>query len=107
MVRASERYLAPVAIQREKAQRGVRFAYRQIGKPYQWGGAGPRSYDCSGLAMAAWRKGGLSLPPRADLQYRTIRQKVPIRSLRPGDLVFFSGASHVGIYVGRNRFVHA
>ena len=85
----------------------MKFAYRQVGKPYQWGGAGPRTYDCSGLVMAAWRKGGLSLPHRADLQHRVIRRKVGLRHLRPGDLVFFSGDHHVGIYVGRRHFLHA
>ncbi|MFL6055272.1 MAG: NlpC/P60 family protein [Actinoallomurus sp.] len=106
-VHAYERYLARIAAQKVAARRAVRFAYRQMGKPYRWGGAGPGSYDCSGLAMAAWRKGGVNLPHRADIQYHTIRRKVPMRSLRPGDLVFFSGMGHVGIYVGRGRFVHA
>lgn len=107
LVHRYERYLARIAEQRRNASRVVRFAYRQIGKPYRWGGAGPNSYDCSGLAMTAWRRGGLSLPHRADLQYRVIPRKVPIRRLRPGDLVFFSGAGHVGIYVGHGRFIHA
>ncbi len=102
-----ERYLARIAEQRRKARRVVRFAYRQIGKPYRWGGAGPHSYDCSGLAMTAWRHAGVRLPHRADLQYRVIPRKVPIGRLRPGDLVFFSGAGHVGIYVGHGRFIHA
>jgi hypothetical protein len=102
-----ERYLARMRTQSIKAGRAVRFAYRQVGKPYQWGGAGPRTYDCSGLVMAAWRKGGLRLPHRADLQHRTIRRKVGLKSLRPGDLVFFSGDHHVGIYVGRRHFLHA
>jgi hypothetical protein len=102
-----ERYLARMRTQTAKAGRAVKFAYRQIGKPYQWGGAGPRTYDCSGLVMAAWRKGGLSLPHRADLQHRMIRRKVALKHLRPGDLVFFSGDHHVGIYVGRHHFLHA
>ncbi len=107
MLRSYERYMARVRSQAVRASRAVRFAYRQVGKPYQWGGAGPRTYDCSGLAMAAWRKGGLSLPHRADLQHRIIRRKVGIRSLRAGDLVFFSGDHHVGIYVGHRHFLHA
>lgn len=107
MVYRYERYLSRIAAQSRKARQVVRFAYRQIGKPYQWGGAGPRSYDCSGLAMTAWHRAGLQLPHRADLQYRVIRRKVPFRGLRPGDLVFFSGARHVGIYVGHGRFIHA
>ncbi len=103
-----ERYLALMRTQSAKAGRAVQFAYQQLGKPYQWGGAGPRTYDCSGLVMAAWRKGGgLSLPHRADLQHRMIRRKVGLKHLRPGDLVFFSGDHHVGIYVGRRQFLHA
>src|SRR3569833_1773777 len=102
-----ERYLARLRAQSVTAGRAVKFAYRQVGKPYQWGGAGPRTYDCSGLVMAAWRKGGLRLPHRADLQHHTIRRKVGLKHLRPGDLVFFSGDHHVGIYVGRRHFLHA
>jgi cell wall-associated NlpC family hydrolase len=107
VLRSYERYLARMKAQSHKATRAVRFAYRQVGKPYQWGGAGPRTYDCSGLVMAAWRKGGLRLPHRADLQHRTIRRKVGLKHLRPGDLVFFSGDHHVGIYVGKRHFLHA
>lgn len=107
VLRSYERYQARVRAQAVKARRAVRFAYRQVGKPYQWGGAGPRTYDCSGLVMAAWRKGGLRLPHRADLQHRMIRRKVGLKHLRPGDLVFFSGDHHVGIYVGRHHFLHA
>jgi hypothetical protein len=107
IVHSYEHYVRLVKAQAERARRAVRFAYRQLGKPYRWGGAGPRSYDCSGLAMAAWRRAGLRLPHRADLQYRAIRRKVRRRHLRPGDLVFFSRNSHVGIYVGRRRFIHA
>jgi cell wall-associated NlpC family hydrolase len=107
VLRSYERYLARVRAQTVKARRAVQFAYRQVGKPYQWGGAGPRTYDCSGLVMAAWRKGGINMPHRADLQHRMLRRRVGIKSLQPGDLVFFSGDHHVGIYVGRHQFLHA
>lgn len=107
VLRSYERYQARIRAQSIKASQAVRFAYRQVGKPYRWGGAGPRSYDCSGLVMAAWRKGGFRLPHRADLQHRVIRRKVGLKHLRPGDLVFFSGDHHVGIYVGRRHFLHA
>jgi cell wall-associated NlpC family hydrolase len=107
VLRSYERYQARMRVQSIKASRAVRFAYRQVGKPYRWGGAGPRSYDCSGLVMAAWRQGGLRLPHRADLQHRMIRRKVGLKNLRPGDLVFFSGDHHVGIYVGDRHFLHA
>jgi cell wall-associated NlpC family hydrolase len=107
VLRSYERYLARMRAQSQRASRAVKFAYRQVGKPYQWGGAGPRTYDCSGLVMAAWHKAGLRLPHRADLQHRVIRRKVGLKHLRPGDLVFFSGDHHVGIYVGRRHFLHA
>jgi cell wall-associated NlpC family hydrolase len=107
VLRSYERYLARVRAQTVKARRAVQFAYRQVGKPYQWGGAGPRTYDCSGLVMAAWRKGGISMPHRADLQHRMLRRRVGLKSLQPGDLVFFSRDHHVGIYVGRHHFLHA
>jgi cell wall-associated NlpC family hydrolase len=107
VLRSYERYVARMRAQSVKASQAVRFAYRQVGKPYRWGGAGPHSYDCSGLVMAAWRKGGLRLPHRADLQHRMIRRKVSLKHLRPGDLVFFSGDHHVGIYVGHHHFLHA
>lgn len=107
VVRSYEHYLALVRLQARRARRAVRFARRQLGKPYRWGGAGPYAYDCSGLAMAAWKRAGLRLPHRADLQHRVIPRKVRLNHLRPGDLVFFSGNSHVGIYVGRRRFIHA
>jgi cell wall-associated NlpC family hydrolase len=107
VLRSYERYEARLRAQSVKASRAVRFAYGQVGKPYRWGGAGPRSYDCSGLVMAAWRRGGLRLPHRADLQHRMIRRKVRLKDLRPGDLVFFSGDHHVGIYVGHRHFLHA
>ena len=107
VLRSYERYLSRMKAQSLKARKAVKFAYRQVGKPYQWGGAGPRTYDCSGLVMAAWRRAGLRLPHRADLQHRIVRRKVGLKHLRPGDLVFFSGDHHVGIYVGRRHFLHA
>lgn len=89
-----------------RASRAVRFAYRQRGKPYQWGGTGPRSYDCSGLVQRAWRAAGVSIPRVTYGQYRAGPHIAP-RRLRPGDLVFFHGLGHVGIYIGRARFIHS
>lgn len=94
----------------KRARRAVRFAMRQRGKPYVWGGTGPRGYDCSGLTWRSWRKAGIRLPRTAREQYRRLRSRgryVPRRSLRPGDLIFFRGLRHVGMYVGKGRFVHA
>ncbi|QKG20364.1 C40 family peptidase [Actinomadura verrucosospora] len=106
-VKAYDRYRTETAEQRSDAARALAFARRQIGKPYRWGATGPSSYDCSGLAMAAWRRAGVRLPRVTYSQYRSVKRKVGLGALRPGDLVFFHGRSHVGIYVGHGRFLHA
>lgn len=91
----------------DRGGRAANFACRQIGKPYVWASAGPSSYDCSGLTMAAWASVGVSLPHNALRQSQTIRS-VTRAQLRAGDLVFFnSSVSHVGIYVGGGWIVHA
>jgi cell wall-associated NlpC family hydrolase len=85
----------------------VRFAYDQLGKPYQWGGAGPDSYDCSGLTMASWAAAGVSLPHNAAMQQQSV-PPVPMAAIQPGDLVFFGQpAYHVGIYVGHGDMIDA
>lgn len=85
----------------------VAFAFAQLGKPYRWGAEGPHAYDCSGLALAAWRNAGVHLPHNAARQYRTIGH-LSRADLRPGDLVFFYGPiTHVGIYIGDSRMIHA
>jgi cell wall-associated NlpC family hydrolase len=92
---------------RDQAAQAVRFAYRQRGKPYRWGGTGPRGYDCSGLVQRAWRSAGVYIPRVARSQYRRIHKKVRRSRLRSGDLVFFHGFGHVGMYVGNGRFIHS
>jgi hypothetical protein len=90
----------------------VETARRFIGLPYQWGGSSPdHGFDCSGLTMAVYRINGLNLPRTSKEQYRT---GIPIKKgqLKSGDLVFFSTSkrkrvSHVGIYTGDNKFIHA
>ncbi|TYK42678.1 NlpC/P60 family protein [Actinomadura decatromicini] len=106
-VRAYDAYRTREAGQRHRAKRAISFARRQIGKPYRWGADGPSGYDCSGLAMAAWRRGGVHLPRVTYAQYRGVRRKVGLSDLKPGDLIFFHGRSHVGMYVGNGRFLHA
>ncbi|WBB96938.1 MULTISPECIES: NlpC/P60 family protein [unclassified Solwaraspora] len=89
------------------AGKAVTFACAQIGKPYVWGSAGPGSYDCSGLTLAAWGQAGVSLPHNAARQ-RQVTANVSRDQLRPGDLIFYySGLSHVGMYVGNGWIVHA
>jgi cell wall-associated NlpC family hydrolase len=85
----------------------VSFAYAQIGKTYVFGAAGPSHFDCSGLTMAAWARVGVSMPHSAHQQYAMFG-KVSRANMMPGDLVFFySARSHVGIYVGGGKMVHA
>ena len=87
--------------------RAVRIANRLTGIPYVWGGASPRSgFDCSGLVQYVYGKIGVSLPHYTVSQYGHGRA-VSRSSLRPGDLVFFYGLGHVGIYAGHGKYIHA
>ncbi|MDX6546365.1 MAG: peptidoglycan DL-endopeptidase CwlO [Gaiellales bacterium] len=84
----------------------VAVAMQYLGVPYVWGGASPSGFDCSGLTMYVWGQLGVSLPHNAAAQYG-YGSPVPRDALEPGDLVFFDGLGHVGIYVGSNAFIHA
>lgn len=85
----------------------IAFAEAQLGKPYQWGGDGPGSYDCSGLTMRAWQQGGVSLPHSSQAQ-QSSGPAVSRGQLQPGDLVFFGNpVHHVGLYVGGGQMIHA
>ncbi|HVI19957.1 MAG TPA: C40 family peptidase [Gaiellales bacterium] len=89
------------------AHRAVEFALAQVGKPYVFGAAGPYSYDCSGLTMAAWADVGVSLPHSAAEQY-TYGRHVSLADLMPGDLIFFyQPIGHVTIYMGNGLMVSA
>ncbi|MEU9099217.1 C40 family peptidase [Streptomyces sp. NPDC048361] len=90
-----------------RAAAAVAFAYGALGKPYVWGATGPSSFDCSGLTQAAWRSAGVQLPRTT---YTQINAGTPVTrsQLTPGDLVFFySGISHVGLYIGGGNMIHA
>jgi cell wall-associated NlpC family hydrolase len=89
------------------AKKAVEFALAQVGKPYVFGAAGPDSYDCSGLTMAAWATAGVSLPHSAADQYN-YGTHVGINQLQPGDLVFlYQPIGHVEIYIGSGMLVSA
>lgn len=85
----------------------IEFAKAQLGKPYEWGADGPDSYDCSGLTMAAWREGGVSLPHSSRSQQNS-GPPVDRSQIEPGDLLFFGDpVHHVGLYVGGNQMISA
>ncbi|MGN6244786.1 MAG: C40 family peptidase [Motilibacteraceae bacterium] len=90
-----------------RASTAVSVALSKVGDPYVWGAAGPSAFDCSGLMMYAWRAAGVSLPHYTVAQYNAIRH-VSLSDIQPGDLVFYyGGMSHVGMYIGGGRIVHA
>jgi cell wall-associated NlpC family hydrolase len=89
------------------AQTAVDTALAQLGDPYVWAAAGPNSFDCSGLTQYAYKAAGVSLPHSSKTQ-STMGTAVAKADLRPGDLVFFySPVSHVGMYIGDGKIVHA
>ncbi|MEU2062261.1 NlpC/P60 family protein [Streptomyces sp. NPDC013455] len=98
---------APAPAPSGRAAAAVTYAYDKLGSPYVWGATGPNAFDCSGLVQAAYRSAGISLPRTTYAQINAGR-RVSRSELQPGDLVFFySGISHVGIYVGDGRMIHA
>jgi peptidoglycan DL-endopeptidase CwlO len=84
----------------------VGIAMQYLGTPYVWGGASPGGFDCSGFSMYVFAQVGVSLPHHAASQYN---YGVPVSrdQLQPGDLVFFDGLGHMGIYIGNGQFIHA
>lgn len=102
--------LAPLPAPRPKAPtlavRAVAIAQGEIGVPYRYGGNSPAGFDCSGLVAYVYGRLGIALPHNAAAQYDYGRP-VDRRHLRPGDLVFFHGLGHVGLYIGRDRIIHA
>lgn len=87
-------------------QRAVRIAAGEIGVPYRYGGNSPSGFDCSGLVAYVYARLGIRLPHNAAAQY-SYGRAVARGHLRPGDLVFFHGLGHVGLYIGRGRIIHA
>ncbi len=94
----------------DRGRMAAALAHEQLGKPYRWGGNGPDHFDCSGLVCYVYSTLGVDLP-RTSRQQASAGRHVDRGDLRPGDLVFFringGGIDHVGVYQGRDRFVHA
>jgi cell wall-associated NlpC family hydrolase len=88
-------------------ERAAKVALRAVGVPYRWGGSSPAGgFDCSGLVYWAYGRLGVELPHSSYALYDRGRGVARSR-MKPGDLLFFSGLGHVGIYLGRGRMVHA
>ncbi|NML49953.1 C40 family peptidase [Streptomyces sp. R302] len=87
--------------------KAVEAALAQVGKPYVWGAEGPDSFDCSGLTQSAWAAAGERIPRTSQEQWRLLPRVQP-KDMRPGDLiVYYKDASHIGMYIGDGKMVHA
>jgi len=98
----------PVAPVGSGAGAAIAAAQSVMGTPYRWAGASPSTgFDCSGLTMWAWARGGRSLPHSSSAQYAAT-QRISLDQLQPGDLVFFNNPiSHVGLYIGGGQMIHS
>jgi murein DD-endopeptidase len=94
----------------EVASKAVVYAHEMLGKPYRYAGDTPAGFDCSGLVKYSYGRAGISMPRDTQAQHR-MSVLVSTRGLREGDLLFFDQEgkkkSHVGIYLGNGRFIHA
>ncbi|MBR8742432.1 NlpC/P60 family protein [Nocardiopsis sp. MG754419] len=89
------------------ASSALDFAYSKVGVPYVYGGTGPNGYDCSGLVQASWRAAGVNLPRTTYAQAEVGTRINDMSALQPGDIMFFSGVGHNGLYAGNGQMVHA
>ena len=105
--RTAPRHRKRAAPKRTVGERAAAIALRAVGVPYQWGGISPSTgFDCSGLVYWAYGRLGIKLPHSSYALYGKGRRVARSR-MKPGDLVFFWGLGHVGIYLGHGRMVHA
>ncbi|MEX2969577.1 NlpC/P60 family protein [Streptomyces sp. C184] len=90
-----------------EGKKAISYATAQIGKDYVWGAEGPDTFDCSGLTLRSWQAAGRTIPRTSQEQWRQL-PRVDLKDMRPGDLIiYFSDASHVGMYLGDGAIVHA
>ncbi|MFF1450644.1 NlpC/P60 family protein [Streptomyces sp. NPDC058274] len=110
--KAQKRFMASGALSSRRTPspeggKALRYAVRQLGKPYEWGAEGPKSYDCSGLTSQAWEHAGRPIPRTSQEQWARL-PRIPLSKLRPGDLViYFPEATHVALYLGDGMVVQA
>lgn len=95
---------------RKEVPKLIATAKKYMGTPYRFGGTTPKGFDCSGFVQFVFRRHGFAIPRAADEQYHLGQRVKKRQELEPGDLVFFTtyekGASHCGIYLGKNQFIH-
>lgn len=107
---AGEQALRSTAAASDVRNEAADIAARMVGQPYVYGGESPSGFDCSGLVHYAYEQAGAVVPRTTRQQYRAIRTRY-VDQLAPGDVIFFrlksASPSHVGIYLGDGRFVHA
>jgi cell wall-associated NlpC family hydrolase len=96
----------PVEMRPTTGEKAVAIALRYLGTPYSWAGASPAGFDCSGFVMYVYGKLDVTLPHSSWMLWGEGRP-VTRKHLRAGDIVFFNGRSHVGIYVQNGKFVHS
>ena len=90
-----------------RAERAASYALEAVGVPYRWGGESPANgFDCSGLVRWAYKKTGIVLPHNSQALYG-VGERIDRSELEAGDVLFFRGLGHVGLYVGRGRMIHA
>jgi peptidoglycan DL-endopeptidase CwlO len=103
LTEASEEAQPPKPVRRPRV---VAIALRYLGTPYRWAGSSPSGFDCSGFIMYVYGRIGIGLPHNSAMLW-DVGRPVARTDLQPGDVVFFNGLGHSGIYIGRGRFVHS
>ena len=104
---ASKKYAAGYKGDNTRGSKALKYALQQVGDVYVWAAAGPTRWDCSGLTMRAFQQAGVSLPHSSRIQIK-YGKSVSIKSLKPGDLLFFGKPiSHVSMYMGGGKMVQA
>jgi cell wall-associated NlpC family hydrolase len=101
------RYIRKRAPKPSLGERAAKIALKAVGVPYRWGGSSPSGgFDCSGLVYWAYGRLGIEVPHSSYALYE-LGRRVPRSRLKPGDLLFFTGLGHMGMYLGGGRMVHA